>query len=74
MQSKSKKIKVVKRILSRFFKFCAKEPLPYPDCWPCFQRSCPLGHTRCLEDILPERVIDALAEIEKEKSNERTNY
>jgi heptosyltransferase-2 len=30
---------------------------PPLDCAPCFQRDCPLGHTRCLADIAPERVI-----------------
>lgn len=33
---------------------------PPLDCAPCFQRSCPLGHTRCLVDIAPERVLQAL--------------
>lgn len=33
---------------------------PPLDCAPCFQRDCPLGHTRCLSDIAPERVLDAL--------------
>lgn len=30
------------------------------DCGPCFERVCPLGHGRCLQDIAPRRVLDAL--------------
>jgi len=33
---------------------------PPLDCAPCFQRACPLGHTRCLVDIRPERVAGYL--------------
>lgn len=29
---------------------------PPLDCAPCFQRECPLGHLRCLDDIAAERV------------------
>lgn len=34
---------------------------PALDCAPCFQRDCPLGHTRCLNDVLPSAVLGALA-------------
>jgi len=31
------------------------------ECSPCFKRTCPLGHTRCLTGIGVERVAEALA-------------
>ncbi len=34
---------------------------PPLDCAPCFERDCPLGHTRCLNDISAARVLAALA-------------
>lgn len=33
---------------------------PALDCAPCFRRSCPWGHTRCLTDIAPARVLQSL--------------
>jgi heptosyltransferase-2 len=30
---------------------------PPLDCAPCFQRVCPFGHTRCLQDISPADVL-----------------
>ena len=34
---------------------------PPLDCAPCFERSCPLGHTRCLNDLSPAAVLARLA-------------
>jgi heptosyltransferase-2 len=33
---------------------------PPLDCAPCFERVCPLGHTRCLNDISAARVLQLL--------------
>ncbi len=33
---------------------------PPLDCAPCFERVCPLGHTRCLNDITPAMVLQRL--------------
>ena len=32
-------------------------------CRPCFKRVCPYGHRRCLTQLLPERALEAVAEL-----------
>lgn len=38
---------------------------PPLDCAPCFERECPLGHMRCLNDISAERVLAGLQQAEQ---------
>ncbi|MGI9287675.1 MAG: lipopolysaccharide heptosyltransferase II [Pseudomonadales bacterium] len=33
------------------------------DCGPCFQRTCPLGHLKCLTGVTPARVVASLDEL-----------
>jgi heptosyltransferase-2 len=33
------------------------------DCQPCFQRECPLQHQRCMRDLKPVQVLNALSEL-----------
>lgn len=39
-------------------------------CKPCFKRECPLRHLNCLKMILPEEVINAIENFEKQEGRE----
>lgn len=36
------------------------------ECSPCFERVCPLGHTDCLKKLEPQKVLNAITELNQE--------
>ena len=36
------------------------------DCSPCFERECPLGHLKCLNDLRPEAIFEKILEKNRE--------
>lgn len=34
------------------------------ECRPCFKRECPLGHLKCLKDLAPQQVINAITKLQ----------
>ncbi len=42
-------------------------------CSPCFQRVCPLGHFNCMNQLMPETILDMLAAIDPALNVTRTH-
>jgi heptosyltransferase-2 len=38
------------------------------DCGPCQQRACPLGHHRCMTELTPDRVFEAVGDALRRKA------
>lgn len=45
----------------------AIESIPV-DCGPCFQRECPLGHLKCLQDLSPKQVLKSLDDLMQKRN------
>lgn len=43
------------------------------ECAPCFERECPLGHHKCLRELMPEQVLGALNALASQPLRRMTN-